>query len=108
MLENAGLSKDAYAKAISAISDAAKGDVRSSPGISVKLSALHPRYEYTHRDTVMEEQMNILKASQNDLLSDLFMETNNNSSDAADVGGSLRAPGRGPPGRYAKEIIGLF
>ncbi len=46
--------KEAYAKAISAISDAAKGDVRSSPGISVKLSALHPRYEYTHRDTVME------------------------------------------------------
>ena len=61
-----------------------------------------------NRDTVMEEQMNILKASQNDLLSDLFMETNNNSSDAADVGGSLRAPGRGPPGRYATEIIGLF
>ncbi|GGB28045.1 bifunctional proline dehydrogenase/L-glutamate gamma-semialdehyde dehydrogenase PutA [Allosediminivita pacifica] len=46
--------KDAYAKAISAISNAAKGDVRSSPGISVKLSALHPRYEYTHRDTVMK------------------------------------------------------
>ena len=52
-----------------------------------------------NRDTVMEEQMNILKASQNDLLSDLFMETNNNSADAADVGGSLRAPGRGPQGR---------
>ena len=35
----------AYAKAIAAISKQAKGDVRSSPGISVKLSALHPRYE---------------------------------------------------------------
>ncbi|ASJ70602.1 bifunctional proline dehydrogenase/L-glutamate gamma-semialdehyde dehydrogenase PutA [Granulosicoccus antarcticus] len=45
----------AYADAITAIGKAAKGDVRSSPGISVKLSALHPRYEYTHRKTVMEE-----------------------------------------------------
>ncbi len=45
----------AYAKAITAIAKQAKGDVRSSPGISVKLSALHPRYEYTHRAAVMEE-----------------------------------------------------
>lgn len=43
----------AYAKAITAIATQAKGDVRSSPGISVKLSALHPRYEYTHKDDVM-------------------------------------------------------
>ncbi|APE30817.1 bifunctional proline dehydrogenase/L-glutamate gamma-semialdehyde dehydrogenase [Halomonas aestuarii] len=46
---------EAYAKAISAIAKQAKGDVRGSPGISVKLSALHPRYEYTHRETVMSE-----------------------------------------------------
>ncbi len=45
----------AYADAIASIAKAAKGDVRSSPGISVKLSALHPRYEYTHRETVMAE-----------------------------------------------------
>ena len=45
----------AYATAISAIAKQAKGDVRSSPGISVKLSALHPRYEYTHHSTVMAE-----------------------------------------------------
>ncbi len=45
----------AYAAAIAAISKQAKGDVTSSPGISVKLSALHPRYEYTHRETVMRE-----------------------------------------------------
>jgi RHH-type proline utilization regulon transcriptional repressor/proline dehydrogenase/delta 1-pyrroline-5-carboxylate dehydrogenase len=45
----------AYAKAITAIAKQAKGDVRSSPSISVKLSALHPRYEYTHRDTVIAE-----------------------------------------------------
>ncbi|HRP25091.1 bifunctional proline dehydrogenase/L-glutamate gamma-semialdehyde dehydrogenase PutA [Thauera sp.] len=45
----------AYARAITAIAGQAKGEVRSSPGISVKLSALHPRYEYTHRDTVIAE-----------------------------------------------------
>ena len=45
----------AYAAAIKAIAGAATGDVRSSPGISVKLSALHPRYESTHRAAVMAE-----------------------------------------------------
>ncbi|MGB5863322.1 MAG: bifunctional proline dehydrogenase/L-glutamate gamma-semialdehyde dehydrogenase PutA [Sulfitobacter sp.] len=47
--------QQAYADAITAIAKEAKGDVRSSPGISVKLSALHPRYEYTHKETVMRE-----------------------------------------------------
>ncbi|MBL9060109.1 MAG: proline dehydrogenase family protein, partial [Mangrovicoccus sp.] len=46
---------EAYAAAITAIAAKAKGDVRTSPGISVKLSALHPRYEYTHRAAVMAE-----------------------------------------------------
>lgn len=45
----------AYGSAIRAIAAQARGDVRSSPGISVKLSALHPRYEYTHKETVMAE-----------------------------------------------------
>ncbi|WP_028484394.1 bifunctional proline dehydrogenase/L-glutamate gamma-semialdehyde dehydrogenase PutA [Thioalkalivibrio sp. ALE17] len=45
----------AYATAIAEIANQAQGDVRSSPGISVKLSALHPRYEYTQRATVMAE-----------------------------------------------------
>ncbi|MDD9716443.1 bifunctional proline dehydrogenase/L-glutamate gamma-semialdehyde dehydrogenase PutA [Dinoroseobacter sp. PD6] len=45
----------AYAQAITAIARQATGDVRSSPGISVKLSALHPRYEYTHRHSVMAD-----------------------------------------------------
>ena len=53
---------DAYAKAITAIAKQAKGDVRGSPGISVKLSALHPRYEYTHRETVMAELLPRAKA----------------------------------------------
>ena len=43
----------AYAGAIAAIAAASTGDVRTGPGISVKLSALHPRYEWSHRDDVM-------------------------------------------------------
>ncbi len=39
----------AYADAITAIARRAGDDVRGNPGISVKLSALHPRYEATHR-----------------------------------------------------------
>ncbi|GAB4259787.1 MAG: bifunctional proline dehydrogenase/L-glutamate gamma-semialdehyde dehydrogenase PutA [Pararhodobacter sp.] len=46
----------AYADAIAAIARGCKTrDVRSNPGISVKLSALHPRYEETQRDTVIRE-----------------------------------------------------
>ena len=45
----------AYAGAIRAIAARATGDVATSPGISVKLSALHPRYEWTHREAVMRE-----------------------------------------------------
>ena len=46
----------AYSKAITAIAGAAKGnDIRANPGISVKLSALHPRYEVAKRARVMAE-----------------------------------------------------
>ena len=46
----------AYARAISAIAGACrKGDLRRNPGISVKLSALHPRYEMAKRERVMAE-----------------------------------------------------
>lgn len=45
-----------YSKAITAIAGAARGnDIRQNPGISVKLSALHPRYEVAKRARVMEE-----------------------------------------------------
>jgi RHH-type proline utilization regulon transcriptional repressor/proline dehydrogenase/delta 1-pyrroline-5-carboxylate dehydrogenase len=44
----------AYAQAITAIAAAAPGrDIRRNPGISVKLSALHPRFEVSQRDRVM-------------------------------------------------------
>ena len=45
-----------YARAIESIGKAAHSqDVRANPGISVKLSALHPRYEVAQRDRVMAE-----------------------------------------------------
>ncbi|UCH75668.1 MAG: bifunctional proline dehydrogenase/L-glutamate gamma-semialdehyde dehydrogenase PutA, partial [Rhodospirillales bacterium] len=47
---------EAYVRAIEAIGAraAGRGPV-AAPGISVKLSALHPRYEFAHRDRVMAE-----------------------------------------------------
>src|SRR3546814_16655839 len=45
-----------YAEAIAAIGRAARGDdVFGRAGMSVKLSALHPRYRYAQRDRVLAE-----------------------------------------------------
>ena len=47
---------DSYRHAIAAIGKAGQGrDIVDSPGISVKLSALHPRYEFAQRDRVLAE-----------------------------------------------------
>ncbi len=48
---------ESYHAGIRSIGDAhvESADVFSAPGISVKLSALHPRYEYTHEDRIMAE-----------------------------------------------------
>ena len=46
----------AYADAITRLAAQCKsGDIRDNPGISIKLSALHPRYEVGQRDRVMDE-----------------------------------------------------
>ncbi|MEL6747392.1 MAG: proline dehydrogenase family protein, partial [Pseudomonadota bacterium] len=46
----------AYEAAIAAIGARAhNSDVRNSPGISIKLSALHPRYEETNRERALAE-----------------------------------------------------
>jgi len=48
--------RDSYANAIDAIGQAAAGsDIFDAPSISVKLSALHPRYETAQRERVMCE-----------------------------------------------------
>ena len=48
---------DNYHEGIKSIGDAhvESADVFSAPGISVKLSALHPRYEFSHENRVMTE-----------------------------------------------------
>jgi len=46
---------NAYAHAIAAIGAGAIGKLPARPGISVKLSALHPRYEALARDRVLAE-----------------------------------------------------
>ncbi|MDP4537377.1 bifunctional proline dehydrogenase/L-glutamate gamma-semialdehyde dehydrogenase PutA [Alkalimonas collagenimarina] len=52
-----------YLDATHAIGKAAKGrGPIKSPGISVKLSAIHPRYEFSHRERVMTELVPKLKA----------------------------------------------
>lgn len=55
-----------YQDAIDSIGQVAvasgKNDPRRVPGISVKLSAIHPRYEFTHKSRVMVELVPKLKA----------------------------------------------
>ena len=46
----------AYRDAITAIGGTVAGNhIHAAPGVSIKLSALHPRYEYAQRDRVMAE-----------------------------------------------------
>jgi RHH-type proline utilization regulon transcriptional repressor/proline dehydrogenase/delta 1-pyrroline-5-carboxylate dehydrogenase len=63
---------DAYAQALDRIAKEAKGGFRKSPGISVKLTALHPRFEYTHQQEAVAAVLPVmrelaLKASKADL-----------------------------------------
>ncbi len=58
---------DNYHEGIKSIGDAhvEAADVFSAPGISVKLSALHPRYEFSHETRVMKELVpNVLELAQ--------------------------------------------
>nr|WP_317055681.1 bifunctional proline dehydrogenase/L-glutamate gamma-semialdehyde dehydrogenase PutA [Roseovarius sp. W115]MDV2929268.1 bifunctional proline dehydrogenase/L-glutamate gamma-semialdehyde dehydrogenase PutA [Roseovarius sp. W115] len=53
----------AYSRAITAISSACvHEDIRKNPGISVKLSALYPRYEVAQKDGVMDILMPRLRS----------------------------------------------
>ena len=54
--------RDAYARAIDAIGLAANcSDIFDAPSISVKLSALHPRYETAQRERVLTELVPVLR-----------------------------------------------
>ncbi|KKC31404.1 bifunctional proline dehydrogenase/L-glutamate gamma-semialdehyde dehydrogenase PutA [Devosia psychrophila] len=53
---------DAYAAAIASLAPHCKAaSVRENPGISVKLSALHPRYEFAQRHRVMAELVELTR-----------------------------------------------
>ena len=53
---------DAYAAAIASLAPYCKAaSVRENPGISVKLSALHPRYEFAQRHRVMAELVELTR-----------------------------------------------
>lgn len=61
--EDAEMYFSAYVQAIDAIGQVAKaGSPAKNPGISIKLSALHPRYEYGNYDRVMQELPPLLLA----------------------------------------------
>ncbi len=46
---------DAYANAIAIIGDEAAGDAIAADGISIKLTALHPRFEFGQRQRIADE-----------------------------------------------------
>jgi RHH-type proline utilization regulon transcriptional repressor/proline dehydrogenase/delta 1-pyrroline-5-carboxylate dehydrogenase len=52
---------EAYRNALDAIAKNATGGFAHSPGISVKLSALHPRYEWSHADEAKAYILPILR-----------------------------------------------
>ena len=63
---------ESYRRALHRIAAEATGGLRKSPGISVKLTALHPRFEYTHRDEALAAVIPVvrelaLKAAQADV-----------------------------------------
>jgi RHH-type proline utilization regulon transcriptional repressor/proline dehydrogenase/delta 1-pyrroline-5-carboxylate dehydrogenase len=70
--EDAERYADAYRGALDRIAKEAKGGFKTSPGISVKLTALHPRYEYAHAEEALPAVLPVvrelaLKASKADV-----------------------------------------
>ncbi len=54
--------RQSYSAALARIAQDARGGVRCAPGISVKLSALYPRYDYLHADAARAALVPVLKA----------------------------------------------
>jgi RHH-type proline utilization regulon transcriptional repressor/proline dehydrogenase/delta 1-pyrroline-5-carboxylate dehydrogenase len=59
--EDADRYAEAYRGALDRIAKEARDGFRKSPGISVKLTALHPRFEYTHRDEAIEAVIPVVR-----------------------------------------------
>ncbi len=52
---------EAYRGALERIAKEAKGGFKKSPGISVKLTALHPRFEYTHGEEAVAAVLPVVR-----------------------------------------------
>jgi RHH-type transcriptional regulator, proline utilization regulon repressor / proline dehydrogenase / delta 1-pyrroline-5-carboxylate dehydrogenase len=59
--EDAARYAQSYRNALDRIAAKARGGFRSSPGISVKLTALHPRFEYTHADEAVAAVIPVMR-----------------------------------------------
>ncbi|HJU77161.1 MAG TPA: bifunctional proline dehydrogenase/L-glutamate gamma-semialdehyde dehydrogenase PutA [Sphingomicrobium sp.] len=59
--EDAGRYADAYRGALDRIAEEAKGGFRKSPGISVKLTAVHPRYEWSHAEEAVAAVLPVVR-----------------------------------------------
>ncbi len=53
--------REAYGRALDRLAREAKGGIGPSPGISVKLSALHPKYDFFHAEQARAEIVPIVK-----------------------------------------------
>ncbi len=54
--------REAYDHAIECLARETDGDIATSPGISVKLSALYPKYDFLHAEAAKEALVPMLKA----------------------------------------------
>ncbi|GGA09352.1 bifunctional protein PutA [Blastomonas marina] len=52
----------AYEQAVERLAREAQGTIAASPGISVKLSALHPRYQFTHAEKAIADLVPVVRA----------------------------------------------
>ncbi|MGB7407109.1 MAG: bifunctional proline dehydrogenase/L-glutamate gamma-semialdehyde dehydrogenase PutA [Pontixanthobacter sp.] len=59
--DDAARYRQAYERAIDRLAREAEGGISRSPGISVKLSALYPKYDFLHADAAREILVPILK-----------------------------------------------
>ncbi len=77
----------AYAQAIAAIAACAKSDdIRENPGISVKLSALHPRYEFSQHETTLPElSARLLQLAQAAKMANIGLNIDAEEADRLDI-----------------------
>ena len=77
---------NAYKESIRALARSCSGDVRANSGISIKLSALHPRYEYVNHDRVMNELVpRVLKLAEMAAAANMGLNIDAEEADRLDI-----------------------